>query len=144
MTYEEEYDNDKRKRIKVLTTIAVSVFVLGIVISILVGGKNTNPSVDNTAVKEKPCKPKIVHDTIYKCPPVDERPIPAITKYKISDWVCAWDKITGVVQTIHWSENDPNLLMYEIVYSTGTDEDGAPQWGNETFYESTLTAGKCR
>lgn len=140
MTYEEEYQEDKRKRLKIIAIMAITILLLGIGASFLTGKKS-----DGKAATETPCKLKVIHDTIYKCPPTHKtsKPIPALTKYKVGDWVCAWDDITGLVQGISWSEGDPNLLQYDVVYSLGKDVNGEPKWGYETFYETVLTAGKC-
>ena len=89
MTYEEEYEEDKRNRLRVIAIVAITVLFLGIGASFLFGKKKPDTADAKTGVTETPCKPKIVHDTIYKCPQKTARPIPAITKYKIGDWVCA-------------------------------------------------------
>ena len=104
---------------------------------------NDKPDVSITFdPKEKP-KVKIVHDTIYKCPPVASKPIPAITKYKVGDLACAWGKLSGVVNNIGWSKNDSNVLMYQLTYMT-ENTDGTHGWSNEEwFYESELNPGKC-
>lgn len=56
-----------------------------------------------------------VHDTVYVEKKGDKKPIkpiPSITKYKVTDWVCAWGKWTGVVTEINWSEKNPSILKH--------------------------------
>lgn len=101
--------------------------------------KKDNKPVD--APKEK-SQTKIVHDTIYKCPPVS-KPLPAITKYRVGDLACAWNKFSGVVSKISWSNNDPNVLVYQLTYLV-ENQDGTHGWNNdEWYYEAELNPGKC-
>lgn len=83
-------------------------------------------STKTDALKEKP-QVKIVHDTIYKCPPI-KKPLPAITVYKIGDLACAWNKFSGVVNAIKWV--DGNVLMYQLVYMID-NADGTHGWQTE-------------
>jgi hypothetical protein len=68
-----------------------------------------------------------------------EKPLPAVTKFKVSDKVCAWGKVTGVVRKINWSINDNSVLVYEIFVYDDT------YMNKETveYYESELVAGEC-
>ena len=81
-----------------------------------------------------------VHDTVY----VDlsdkkvEKPIPSITKYKVTDWVCAWGKWSGVIREISWSERAENTLVYTVQHYD--EEEG---WYENQYVETELEAGKC-
>ena len=66
------------------------------------------------------------------------RPIPAITKYKATDWVCAWGKWSGVVREITWSTRVPNVLVYTVQHYD--EEEG---WYENEYVETELEAGKC-
>lgn len=66
------------------------------------------------------------------------KPLPSLTKYKVSDWVCAWSKWTGVVKRIYWSKNDPTIPVYEVQHY-----DGENGWYENSYYESELEPGKC-
>ena len=96
---------------------------------------------------ERNCKDSIIvkHDTVYVAPEAEDKPakpIPSLTKYKVSDIVCAWGKWSGVVNDIDWSSNDPNVLKYKIqIYKEGTDEDEG--WTEEWYFDTELTLGKC-
>lgn len=67
------------------------------------------------------------------------KPIPALTKYKVTDWVCAWGKWSGVVREVHWSERNPDVLVYEVQHYSETDG----EWYENPYYETELEAGKC-
>ena len=67
------------------------------------------------------------------------KPIPALTKYKVTDWVCAWDKWSGVVKGIHWSERNEGILVYEVQHWNETDQ----EWVELEYYDTELVPGKC-
>lgn len=68
------------------------------------------------------------------------KPIPAYTKYKVSDIVCVWGKWTGIVAGIEWSDADPNILIYRVAFPVYTDEE-KPE--DVYFYDTELELGKC-
>jgi hypothetical protein len=61
-----------------------------------------------------------------------------ITKFKATDWVCAWGKWTGVVREISWSERAANTLVYTVQHYD--EEEG---WYENDYVETELEAGKC-
>lgn len=73
----------------------------------------------------------------------EDAPIPRTTMYKVSDVVCAWEKYTGVVIGIRWSQNTPEgherVLVYEIKYDVTVDNEEP----TGEFYETELERGKC-
>lgn len=71
--------------------------------------------------------------------PVIIKPLPSFTKYKVSDWVCAWNKWSGVVTNIHWSVNDSRILVYVVQHYNEEDK----EWYENTYYDSELESGKC-
>lgn len=72
--------------------------------------------------------------------PVNTKPLPAITPFKVSDVVCVWGKWTGVVTNVHWSGRNPdaNVLVYEVMM-----HDEEKGWYEEGYYATEITAGKC-
>jgi hypothetical protein len=90
------------------------------------------------------CKDSIVvkHDTIFAEKEDDKsikvKPIPVITKYKVSDLVCIWGKWSGVVTQVGWSETDDRVLIY---YVTIYREDG--DFDEGSYYDTELELGKC-
>lgn len=66
-----------------------------------------------------------------------EREIPSFTKFKVSDWVCAWGKWSGVVIDIRWGKKH-NVLVYKVQHLTVEDE-----WKTDEYYDTEITAGKC-
>lgn len=78
------------------------------------------------------------------CPPCNEKteetkkPIPSYTKFKASDWVCAWGKWRGVVVLVEWSDDNPNLLIYKVQH-LAVDE----TWTYDWYYDTELTLGEC-
>ena len=68
------------------------------------------------------------------------KPIPAYTKYKVSDIVCVWGKWSGIIIDIQWSQNDPNILIYEVGFPLYEDED---EPGDIFYYDTELELGKC-
>lgn len=70
----------------------------------------------------------------------NNKPLPVITKYKVSDCVTAWGKFNGVVISIRWSNNDPNVLVYNVKHFDAVEND----WTSSEFYDTELTAGKCQ
>jgi hypothetical protein len=101
----------------------------------------TNSKTDNY----KSVKDSIVyvHDTVWvdfddKKVEKPSKPIPAITKFKATDWVCAWSKWSGVVREISWSTRVPNTLVYTVQHYN--EEDG---WYENEYVDTELEAGKC-
>jgi hypothetical protein len=91
------------------------------------------------------CKDSIVvkYDTIFAekkdNKSVVVKPLPAITKFKGTDWVCAWGKWTGVVREITWSKRIPNTLVYTVQHYD--EEEG---WYENDYVETELELGKCK
>jgi hypothetical protein len=91
------------------------------------------------------CKDSIVvkHDTIFAEKEEDEtiivKPLPAITKYKVTDWVCAWGRWSGVVREIKWSTRVPNTLVYTVQHYS--EEEGFYENG---YVDTELELGKCK
>jgi hypothetical protein len=92
----------------------------------------------------------IVHDTIFTEKIVkeiveveaenipDDRPLPYNTRYKVGDKVCAWERWTGIVIDIQWSDKNPELVVYEVQH--WNDEEG---WTSNQYYEQELNPGGC-
>lgn len=96
-----------------------------------------------------------VHDTVYVDKPIqlggtleatktiveEKKPVkalPAITTFKVSDWVCAWDRWSGVIIDMKWNKTE-TLILYNV--QTYSDEDG---WNSENwYYDTEISAGKC-
>ena len=66
-------------------------------------------------------------------------PIPPLTKYKVTDWVCAWGKWSGVVRDISWSEKNPGILVYEVQHWNEEEK----EWIESEYYDTELEPGKC-
>jgi hypothetical protein len=129
-----------------LTNIIFCGAFFATVFGILDGCKRTKTTNDPIFCN---CKDsvEIRHDTIYVDKKKDEivsKPIPAVTKYKVSDIVCAWGKWTGVVVKINWSKADSRLLVYQIqIYKEAVGENDG-EWVEEWYYDTELTPGKCQ
>lgn len=66
-------------------------------------------------------------------------PIPPLTKYKVTDWVCAWGKWSGVVRGISWSEKNPGILVYEVQHWNEEEK----EWIESEYFDTELEPGKC-
>jgi hypothetical protein len=114
-------------------------------------------TVGRVSKADAPPEKIVQYDTVYRDQPVmlggtitkievdeevvDTRPLPALTKFKVTDWVCAWGKWTGVIRNIHYSERNPksNVLVYEVQHYNETDN----EWYESGYYETELELGKC-
>lgn len=116
----------------------ITIFLL-IFVGIFIFKKTTNTIKTNKSFKDSIV---YVHDTIYvdKNKKIVEplKPIPSITKFKISEWVCAWGKWSGVVNDIQWSTTGKDILIYEVQHYNEDDE-----WVELWYFDTELEAGKC-
>jgi hypothetical protein len=138
-----QYMWDDRKNLLILCSLALLCLSMGYGLGYI------------STVRFKP-KETIIHDTVCIDKPVQlggtlesnnkiiveekpVKPLPALTKFKVTDWVCAWGKWSGVVREIHWSERNPNVLVYEVQHYNEIDN----EWYENPYYDTELEAGKC-
>lgn len=129
-----DWENIKRDRlVLVIVGFALTCLVFGFTVGWLLKGKSKSSFITKVDTV-------FVEKVITKAEEVKKltKPLPVVNTYKVSDWVCAWDRWSGVIISIKWNEAE-TLVLYNV--QTYSDQDG---WNSQNwYYETELSLGKC-